>query len=582
LKGRVGLVLEPLELIYNELLLLFSYCYGGYVLKIIFVTGSLSGLGKGTIAASIASILQAYGFDITMAKIDPYLNIDAGLFNPHEHGEVFVLDEIWEFEPVSGYKYRICEVDQDLGIYERFIHRNLHPSHNITSGQIYLSVILRERKGEYLGKTVQLIPHVTSEIKNRILRIAEKYDITIVEVGGTVGDYEAAIFLEAIRQLRNELPHDDTFLIHVVWVPYLKVLGEFKTKPAQQSFRFLLESGLSIDTIVARIEKGSLTRDTINKLALYSNISSDCIFEVPNLETPYETLMVLYRQGIHNIILNKLGLTPCSDPTTVLDRWNDFILKIKNSKQSVKICLVGKYTRMMDTYFSIIDALKHTGASLNIKPEIDLIDSEKIILDVLAQYDGIILTPGFGVRGTEGMINTAVYSLRTHTPLLGICFGAQLGAVAFAREYMNWDEANSTEIDPNTKYPVVDLLPEQHDLEYLGGTMRLGGINIIIKPNTMLHRIYGSDRIKERFRHRYHIIPEYAEKMQDKGFIINALDKKGRIAAYEIQNHPFFIGVQYHPEYTSRPLSPHPLFIAFLKECIKRKKSSLSYARRSQ
>ncbi len=541
-------------------------------MKIIFITGSLSGLGKGTIAGSIAGILQAYGFDITIAKIDPYLNIDAGLFNPHEHGEVFVLDEIWEFKPVDDYTYRICEVDQDLGIYERFIHRDLHPSHNITSGQIYLSVILKERKGEFLGKTVQLIPHVTHEIKKRIIDIAKNYDITIIEVGGTVGDYEAAIFLEAIRQLRNELSPNDTLLIHVVWVPFIGILGEYKTKPAQQSFRFLLESGLVIDSIIARTEIEGISPQAKNKLSLYSNVPPEAIFEVPNLETPYETLLLLYEQGIHRIILRRFGLSPRKRPEDLLKKWRDFISRLKNASYKIRVGLVGKYTRMMDTYFSIIEAIKHASAELNIKPSIEIIDSENINVQTLSSYNGIILTPGFGERGTDGMIQAAIFSLHNKIPLLGICFGAQLGVVAFAREFMGWKTANTTEIDPKTDYPVVDLLPEQKDVATLGGTMRLGGLEINIVPNTKLHKIYGTTKTRERFRHRYHIIRHYVEKMMTKGLIISATDDMNRVAAIEIKDHPFFIGVQYHPEYKSRPLSPHPLFIEFVKSCLRNKK----------
>ena len=536
-------------------------------MKIIFITGSLSGLGKGTIAASIATILQACGLDVTIAKIDPYINIDAGLMNPHEHGEVFVLDDIWEFRPVDDYVCRICEVDQDFGTYERFLHRDLHPSHNITSGQIFLSVILRERKGMYLGRTVQLIPHVTDEIKSRIRNIAEAHDITIVEVGGTVGDYEAAIFLEAIRQLRNALPSNDTMLIHVVWVPFLRPLGEFKTKPAQQSFRLLLESGLNCDVIVARTERSGLTPEARAKLSLYSNVPENAIFEIPNLEIPYETLIMLYEQGIHRLIFTRLNIRSRKSPDRILGMWRDFIRRLKSTKNTIRVCLVGKYTRMQDTYISILEAIKHASASVNVKPAIELVDSEKLNLDSLRKFDGIILTPGFGRRGAEGMIEAAIFSLRNRVPFLGICFGAQLGAIAFAREIMGWQEANSTEIQPSTRYPIVDLLPEQKEISDLGGTMRLGGLEISIIKGTKLFKIYNVERTRERFRHRYHIIRKYANLMSREGFKVSAVDLMGRIAAYEVEYHPFFIGVQYHPEYKSRPLSPHPLFIHFLHAC---------------
>ena len=542
------------------------------MLKLIFVTGSLSGVGKGTIAASIATMLQAYGHDVTIVKIDPYINVDAGLFNPVEHGEPYVLDEVWEFSPVEGYVFRICEVDQDFGTYERFLNRNLHPSHNITSGQVYLSVILKERKGMYLGRTVRLIPHVTDEIKDRILSIAENHDITIVEVGGTVGDYEAAIFLEAIRQLRNEFPRDDTMLVHVVWVPFLSTVGELKTKPAQHSFRLLLESGLMCDAVIARTERRDLPSETRAKLALYSNIPEKAVFVVPDLDISYETLLVLIDQGLDRYISQRLNI-PMSNPDKLLGAWRDFIGRLKNSFREVSIALVGKYTKMRDTYISIIEATKHAAAELRVRPRISIVDSETLNIEELRSYDAIILTPGFGRRGTEGMINTAIYSLRTGIPFLGICFGAQLATVAFAREIMGWRDANSTEIDPSTSHPVVDLMPEQKNISGLGGTMRLGGLDIEILEGTQLRRIYGSSRVRERFRHRYHIMWRYVEKMEDKGFRVSAVDKMNRIAAFELDGYEFFIGVQYHPEYRSRPLSPHPIFIELLRKAMSSKNS---------
>jgi len=536
-------------------------------LKLIFITGSLSGLGKGTIAASIATILQAYGYNVTIAKIDPYINVDAGLMNPHEHGEIFVLDQIWEFKPTDEFRYIICEVDQDFGTYERFLHKNLHPSHNITSGQIYLSVILRERKGKYLGKTVQLIPHVTDEIKQRIKSIASKYDITIVEVGGTVGDYEAAIFLESIRQLRNELNPSDTILVHVVWLPYLETVKEFKTKPAQQSFRLLLEAGLMCDAVVARIKKGHLPLEAKQKLSLYSNVPLQAVFEVPDLEIPYETLFELFKQNINSFLFKSLNLNPEEAiDVNYMNQWKKYVHALKSATIDIKVALIGKYTKMADTYKSIIEAIKHASATLKLKPTIHLIDSNSLSEESLKQYNCIILTPGFGKRGTEGMIKAAIFALEHKIPFLGICFGAQLGAIAFARHIMRWTDANSTEINPSTPYPVIDLLPEQRGISYLGGTMRLGGIEIKIREKTKLHQIYLSSIARERFRHRYHIIEEYAEEMAKKGFVINAIDHLERIAAFEVNWHPFFIGVQYHPEYTSRPLKPHPLFISFLKE----------------
>lgn len=546
-------------------------------MKLLFITGSLSGIGKGTIAASIATILKFYGYDVTIAKVDPYINVDAGLMNPHEHGEVYVLDEIWEFKPTrNGPTYRICEVDQDFGTYERFLHQNLHPSHNITSGQIYLTVILKERAGEYLGRTVQLIPHVTNEIKRRILDIAKKHEITIVEIGGTVGDYEASVYLEAIRQLRFELPPQTVMIVHVVWVPFLKTIGEFKTKPAQQSFRLLRESGLACDAIIARIDKTDLSKEARRKLSLYSNIPPSGVFVAPNVDIIYELIFVLMKQKIHNYIFDILGLHERQYNEELIDHWIAFIQSLKQANKQISVALVGKYTKMRDTYISIMEALRHAGAKCGIRPEISIVDSEIVEKhggdDVLFKYDAIILTPGFGKRGTEGMIETARYALFEKVPFLGICFGAQLATVAAARFLAGLKDANSTEIDPSTPYPVVDILPEQKSVHHLGGTMRLGGMEIDIFEDTILYQLYGSKTAKERFRHRYHIMWEFAKKLSKHGYIISAVDKQKRIAAFEVKNHPFYIGVQYHPEYSSRPLKPHPLFVALIKEAFRIKK----------
>lgn len=552
-------------------------------LKLIFITGSLSGLGKGTIAASIASILKMRGVDVTIGKIDPYMNVDAGLMNPHEHGEVYVLEKIWEFRPISdGPSYNICEVDQDFGTYERFLHENIPPHHSITSGQIYLSVILRERAGTYLGKTVQLIPHVTDEIKRRILAIAQGHDVAVIEIGGTVGDYEASIYLEAIRQLRNEMSIENTMLIHVVWVPYLCTVGEFKTKPAQQSFRLLLESGLISDAIIARIDKEKLTEDAKNKLALYSNVPKRAIFELPTIQIIYEVPILLQKQGLDELILKRLKINAKKSNNTLYIRWMEFLRNLKSAKQQVRVALIGKYTRIKDTYISIIEALKHAGAALKIKPIIQLIDAEGLSERVLSDYDAIILTPGFGKRGTDGMIKAAEYALKKNKPFLGICFGAQLATVAFARSVMGWVDADSTEINSNTKYPVVDLLPDQKERKILGGTMRLGGLRISILPDTKLYEIYKKEEVIERFRHRFHIIKEYAERMASEGYVVSAVDDWGKIAAFEVKWHDFFVGVQYHPEYKSRPLQPHPLFVGLLKKSLaNRSRSKKDYLQKS-
>lgn len=540
-------------------------------LKLIFVTGSLSGIGKGTLAASIATILKIYGFDTTIAKVDPYINLDAGLMNPHEHGEVYVLDQVWDFRPTNYLSYKICEVDQDFGTYERFLHQNLHPSHNITSGQIYLTVILKERAGEYLGKTVQLIPHITDEIKRRILEIASRHEVTIVEIGGTVGDYEASVFLEALRQLKYELPPRTTMIIHVVWVPFLRNTGEFKTKPAQHSLRLLLESGLTCDAIIARVSKKELPPEAKQKLSLYSNVPINGVFVAPDVAIVYELIFSLINQGIHKYIFDTLGLNERPPNDELLQRWATFIDNLKNGKDLVKIALVGKYTRIKDTYISIIEALRHASAYCGVKPKIVIVDSDIIERNgpqCLQLYDAIVLTPGFGKRGSEGMIKTAHYAFEANVPFLGICFGAQLATVAFARYVVGLERANSTEIDPQTPYPVVDLLPEQKSVVTLGGTMRLGGIEIRILENTKLHMIYGTSKARERFRHRYHIVWNFAEAFRKYGYIISATDAEGNIVAFELERHRFYIGVQYHPEYNSRPLAPHPLFIELIRKAL--------------
>ncbi|MCR8463146.1 MAG: CTP synthase [Candidatus Korarchaeota archaeon] len=543
-------------------------------MKLIFITGSLSGIGKGTIAASIATILKICGFNTTIAKVDPYINLDAGLMNPHEHGEVYVLDQIWDFRPARDLSYRICEVDQDFGTYERFLHQNLHPSHNITSGQVYLSVILRERSGKYLGRTVQLIPHVTEEIKRRILEIASKHEVTIVEIGGTVGDYEASVFLEAIRQLKYELPPKAVMIVHIVWVPFLKNTGEFKTKPAQHSFRLLLESGLTCDAIVARVDENNLPLEAKRKLSLYSNVPINGVFVAPNVAIIYELIFTLMQQKIHEYIFNILGLDKRSLDTELINKWSSFIHALKSPREVVNIALVGKYTLTKDTYISILEALRHASAYYQVRPEIAIIDSEAIEregIQHLQAYDAIILTPGFGKRGSEGMIRAAYYALRTGTPFLGICFGAQLATAAFARYIVGLERANSTEIDPETPYPVVDILPEQRSVTNLGGTMRLGGIEIKIIENTKLYELYGSNKTRERFRHRYHIVWDFVKIFANHGYIVSAIDAEGNIAAFELKDHQFYIGVQYHPEYSSRPLKPHPLFVGLIQAALKRR-----------
>ncbi len=535
------------------------------MVKYIFVTGGvLSGLGKGTVSASIAKLLQWRGYGVKLIKIDPYLNLDAGTMNPIEHGEVFVTEDVWEFEPVEGSIFRIAEIDQDFGTYERFTGVNVHPKQNITSGQIYLTTILKEREGVFLGKTVQIIPHVTNEIKQRILNTVDKDDeIVIVEVGGTVGDIEGMPFLEAIRQLRYELGPGNTLLVHVTFVPYLRTIGQLKTKPTQHSIYKLMESGLVPDAIVARSEY-ELDLQARKKISHLTGVPIEAIISCPDMDVIYRIPLMFEDQNFGQYIASKLKLDKIAADEYAMKEWAEMVQRFKNYEYVLRIGLVGKYTKIKDSYISINEALKHAGAHLNARVELVFIDAEKYSENDLKLVDGILLTPGFGKRAAEGMVKAAIYALENKKPFLGICFGAQLATVAFARHVMGWMDANSTEINPSTKYPVVDLLPEQVEMHKKGGTMRLGGIKIKLLDGTKIREVYNRDTIKERFRHRYHIIKSYAEKMSESGYVVNALDVDGNIVGFEVSYHDFFIGVQWHPEYKSRPFKPSPIYMAFI------------------
>jgi len=546
--------------------------------KLIFITGGvLSGLGKGTVAASIAKLLQFRGFSVSMIKCDPYLNVDAGTMNPIEHGENFVCEEVWEFKPVKGFAFKIAEVDQDFGIYERFTGEIVHPSHNITSGQVYLSVILRERVGEYLGKTIQIIPHITDEIKRRILMVAEEgKDVVIVEIGGTVGDIEGMPFLEAIRQLRNELKREDTLLVHVTYVPYLKTTQQLKTKPTQHSVQRLREAGLSPDSIVTRSEY-PLSEGEKRKIALFTGVPYEAVISAPDLDTVYALPLVFEQQGFGKYIIEKLQLGARVDNLRYREEiraWESLIMRFLEYSSTVNIAMVGKYTQIYDAYISIIEALKHAGIYENVRVNVTIIDAENYDVNELRKFDGVLLTPGFGKRAAEGMIKAATFALRERMPFLGICFGAQLATVAFAREIMGWKEANTTEVNAKTPYPVVDLLDYQRGLKVKGGTMRLGGIPVFIKKGTKLWSAYKESPVIERFRHRYHIIRKYADRMAEQGFIVNAEDIDKNIAGYEITWHPFFLDVQFHPEFKSRPWKPSPPYCAFIRAIISGRENS--------
>lgn len=540
--------------------------------KHIYVTGGvLSGIGKGVVTASIAKLLQWRGFDVDVIKMDPYLNVDPGTLNPIEHGEVFVCEDRWRFEPLEGLRFEIAEVDQDFGTYERFLDRNVHPSNNITSGQVYLSVILAERRGAYLGRTIQVIPHIIEEIKRRVAEVEGRRspDVLLIEVGGTVGDIEAMPFLEAVRQMRLEKGPRNSLLVHVTLVPYLKTVGQLKTKPTQHSVKTLLGLGLQPDVIVARSEV-PLTREAREKISLYSNIPLEAVVSAPDLETIYEEPLLFEREGLGRYISEKLGLG--GRPGASMREWEGVVSRFKRRwGRRVRIAVPGKYVSIRDSYISIFEALGHAAAALGVDLETVYVDSEEIerdprvIDDLYAGVDGILLTPGFGRRGAEGLILTARWAMETDTPLLGICFGAQLLFVAFMRYVVGLKDANSTELDPGTPHPVVDLLPEQRSVKYKGASMRLGAHEIVIREGSLLHRVYGKTRVRERFRHRFHIIPEYAEQASRHGLVVSSTDPEGRIVnSIEILGKRWIVGVQFHPEFKSRPNRPSPVYLGFV------------------
>ncbi|MFW9961996.1 MAG: CTP synthase [Candidatus Sifarchaeia archaeon] len=543
----------------------------------VFVTGGvLSGIGKGVTTASIAKLFQFRGYNIRIIKIDPYLNIDPGTLNPIEHGEVFVTDQTWIFQPANGFDFKISEIDLDFGTYERFTGMAVHPSQNITSGQIYLSVILEERKGGFLGRTVQIIPHITDRIKQRIWEVVEKEpipDILLVEIGGTVGDIEAMPFLETVRQIVRELGRTRTAVVHVTLVPYMKSVGEFKTKPTQHSVRTLQSLGLQPDITICRAEK-KLPDSAKEKIALFCNIPKERVVSNPDIPVIYQLPLLFEEEGLGNILVEHFGL---KSKTPETESWSKMVQSYENTTETVVIAMPGKYTTLGDSYKSINQALADAAAVCGAKVEIRWIETEErntdeCLTEDLSDVDGVLLTPGFGERGVEGMICAASVTLKSKIPLLGICYGAQLSTVAFARNIMGWKGAHTTEVDIDSLYPVVDLMDEQKLTDDKGGTMRLGGHDIRIVESTRLHKIYGTNIVHERFRHRYHLIDRYMKKMCEKGLRVSAFDSTGRIInAIELVDHPFWIGVQYHPEFRSRPDNPHPLYLGLISAALEYK-----------
>ena len=544
----------------------------------VFITGGvLSGIGKGVTTASIAKLFQFRGYSIRIIKIDPYLNIDPGTLNPIEHGEVFVTDQTWTFQPVEGFEFTISEIDLDFGTYERFTGMEVHPSQNITSGQIYLSVILEERKGGFLGRTVQIIPHITERIKQRIWDVVEKEpipDILLVEIGGTVGDIEAMPFLEAVRQIVRELGRTRAAVVHVTLVPYMKSVGEFKTKPTQHSVRTLQSLGLQPDITICRAER-KLPDPAKEKIALFCNIPTERVISNPDIPVIYQLPLSFEEEGLGNILVEQFGLESRKPDTA---SWSKMVQSYESVSETVVIAMPGKYTTLGDSYKSINQALTHAAAACGAKVEIQWVETEErntdeCLTEDLSDVDGVLLTPGFGERGVEGMICAASVALKSKIPLLGICYGAQLSTVAFARNIMSWKGAHTTEVDIDSLYPVVDLMDEQKNTEDKGGTMRLGGHDVHIVEGTRLHEIYGTDKVHERFRHRYHLIDRYLNKMDEKGLKISAFDSTGRIInAIELTDHPFWVGVQYHPEFKSRPDNPHPLYLGLIRAALEYKR----------
>jgi CTP synthase len=531
--------------------------------KYVFITGGvMSGLGKGVVAASIAKLLQLKGYEVTCVKIDPYLNVDAGTMNPLIHGEVFVTDD-------GG------ETDMDIGTYERFLDRNLSAKHNITTGQVYKSVIEAERRGDYLGSCVQIIPHITDEIKRRIKRIASesKVDILIAECGGTVGDIESLPYLEAFRQMRLEVGAEGSLFVHVTLAPVLETVGEQKTKPTQHSVQELRRIGIQPDIIVVR-SKEPLKRDAKKKIALFTSVEESSVISDPDTQSVYMVPHILEKEGIVKAIERKLRL---NENRLNWREWGKIAKSfISAGKGLVKIAMVGKYVTLADSYVSVNHALMHSAAKLGYKLEVNWLDSERFeqnhsLLSILNSYHGILIPGGFGKRGSEGKILVANYARESKIPFLGICFGFQMAVVSFARNVAGFKNANSTELEPNTPHPVIDLLPEQKKVHDLGGTMRLGGHDIEIKEGTIAYKIYGKKQIRERHRHRYEVNPEYIPKLQEHGLVFSAFSDGGlRVEILEIPNHPFYLATQYHPEFISRPGRPEPVYLNFVLSATKR------------
>ena len=532
--------------------------------KYIFVTGGVtSSLGKGIVAASLAKLLQARGYKTTIQKLDPYINVDPGTLNPYEHGECYVTDD--------G-----AETDLDLGHYERFLNVKTSQANNVTTGRIYQSVIEKERRGEFLGKTVQVVPHITNEIKNRVQILGKSgdYDIVITEIGGTVGDIESLPYIEAVRQLLWELGDNNGIVIHLTLVPFLSAAGELKTKPTQHSVKTLMESGIKADILVCRTEH-QISDELKNKLALFCNVKKEAVIQSIDASTIYDVPLLMQEEGLDKVTLQKLDLPDITE--TNLDTWKQFLQRHKNPKNEITIGLVGKYVELQDSYKSILESFIHAGAANEAKVNVRSIHSGHIsatnIEDRMKGLDGILVAPGFGERGIEGKIRAVRYARENSIPFLGICLGMQMAVIEYARNILGHTNANSTEMDGSTIFPVISLMEEQKTVTNKGGTMRLGSWECELKEGTLAKEIYGGvSSISERHRHRFEFNNEYKEAFEAAGLLASGLNTKTNLVEIvEIPNHPWFVGVQYHPEYKSTVANPHPVFISFVKAILKNK-----------
>ena len=541
--------------------------------KFIFVTGGVtSSLGKGIIAASLAKLLQARGLRVTIQKFDPYINVDPGTLNPYEHGECYVTED--------G-----AETDLDLGHYERFLNIHTSQANNVTTGRIYQTVINKEREGAYLGKTVQVVPHITDEIKRRMKLLGESgdFDIVITEIGGTVGDIESLPFVEALRQLQWELPENDTVVVHLTLIPYLKAAKELKTKPTQHSVRMLSEEGVHPDIIVCRTER-PLSPDLKRKIALFCNVKPEAVVEAADASTIYEVPVLMMREGLDTTVLKKLNLTGTQQPD--LSRWKLFLDKLKYPKAKVNVGLIGKYIELQDAYKSILESFIHAGAMNECQVQVINIHSEYItsenVAEKLAGLDALLVAPGFGHRGIEGKIAAVKYAREKKLPFFGICLGMQMAAIEFARNVLGLKNANSTEMNPETEHPVIDLMDEQKKVTSKGGTMRLGAYPCVIEKDSLAYQIYGKEEISERHRHRWEFNNRYLSDFENAGMSASGKNPDtGLVEIIELKDHPFFIGVQYHPELKSTVEEPQPIFVQFIKAALQQAELVLSKSTQS-